>query len=639
MSNYIIDPNLGFANPTPGVDGGIGIAPTGQDYATLVSNALTAISAHTHTGAPTDGKQISSAGININANLSVNNNDLTNVNALRFTNNSGVLVSSFDVNEFYVVNGNVYFNNAGGTAVQITAGSSLNIAPSIYNLTYSTTSVSANLAILPSQTYSYFNVTSTPIIFTLPSANSVAPGTFYIIKDATGRAAVGNITVNISVGSGNTIDGSTSYIINVNYGCLILITDGISNWNVERIDAVSINGVSITSAANANTVLVGTSSTNAVWSQITDSYVASGAAINVSKLASGTAGQLLVNSATPTPAWVTASADATVSSTGAVAVVGIQSKTLPTLTPGSLQYDGTSMHWSPSLPTPQQIAQLHWHSINRTAKVAAVGIGPSDICFDGANLWVTNFSSNSMTKITAQTGAVAQTVTVGTSPFGCCYDGTNVWTANYGTLTVSKVVASSGTVTNYTIGSHAVNSVTFDGQYIWATSPGASSIIKLDPTSGGVLQTVTVGFGAYDSCFDGKNLWVTNSAVNNVTKILASNGSVVGTYAVGQTPYSICFDGAYVWVANNLDSTISKILASNGSVVGTYATGTNPTSICFDGTNIWVTSTGDNKTTKHLASTGAIITSIVVGTNPGAVCFDGANMWVANASSSTIEML
>jgi hypothetical protein len=61
------------------------------------------------------------------------------------------------------------------------------------------------------------NLPATPLI-----------GDLYQIKDKTGNAAANTITIN---GNGNNIDSSSSYLINANYGTVILVFNGTS-WSV-----------------------------------------------------------------------------------------------------------------------------------------------------------------------------------------------------------------------------------------------------------------------------------------------------------------------------------------------------------------------------------------------------------------------
>jgi DNA-binding beta-propeller fold protein YncE len=70
-----------------------------------------------------------------------------------------------------------------------------------------------------------------------------------------------------------------------------------------------------------------------------------------------------------------------------------------------------------------------------------VGSNPYGVAFDGSNIWVTNFGSNTVTKLLASGGALVGTYTVGSNPYGVAFDGTNIWVANDGDSTVTKIGA------------------------------------------------------------------------------------------------------------------------------------------------------------------------------------------------------
>jgi DNA-binding beta-propeller fold protein YncE len=63
---------------------------------------------------------------------------------------------------------------------------------------------------------------------------------------------------------------------------------------------------------------------------------------------------------------------------------------------------------------------------------------PQDLVYDGANIWVANTSSNTVTKLAASSGTVLGTFATGPSPDGVLFDGVNIWAANSGSNTISK---------------------------------------------------------------------------------------------------------------------------------------------------------------------------------------------------------
>jgi YVTN family beta-propeller protein len=82
---------------------------------------------------------------------------------------------------------------------------------------------------------------------------------------------------------------------------------------------------------------------------------------------------------------------------------------------------------------------LRWYPANQSEIQFATGSGPYYVAFDGANIWVTNPYSNSVTKLAASSGSVLGTFNVGSEPVGIAFDGANIWVANFNSNTVSKL--------------------------------------------------------------------------------------------------------------------------------------------------------------------------------------------------------
>lgn len=227
MANFIVDPYTGILVPTPGVD-------PGPDYAENVSNALTKLSSLTHTGASNlDGLQIPTAGIDIDEDLSAQNNNIIDLRSTRYEDQSTVLSGSGDVDCLYFKNGDAWINNGAGTPVQLTSGSLVNI---VVSDNYPSLTINSNHTINSIDPPVVFNcnTTSVSIILTLPLANSVAVGRFYLVKDGTGTSETHNITVNAA--GGDNIDGGSSFLIADNYTAIGLVSDGIGKWLLFQYD-------------------------------------------------------------------------------------------------------------------------------------------------------------------------------------------------------------------------------------------------------------------------------------------------------------------------------------------------------------------------------------------------------------------
>ena len=255
MTNYLITPAMGLVVPTPGLE-------PGPEYAIDISNDLITIDGHKHSGAPGDGYQLNSNALNINADVSWQNHNITNLRSDRFVSQGGPLTGSADLNALYVVNGNLYFNNSSGVPIEVTVGGG--VSPAGFTAYTIQIDNSANWTILSTDPYNVLEVlyTSTgAAIVNLPSSVTLAPGRFYLIKDAAGNAFNHNITINVAGSSGDTIEGQASYLINTNFGSVLLWTDALGSWfdvgNV--INLTGPNGLmSVGATSNLNIISGGT---------------------------------------------------------------------------------------------------------------------------------------------------------------------------------------------------------------------------------------------------------------------------------------------------------------------------------------------------------------------------------------------
>jgi hypothetical protein len=262
---------------------------------------------------------------------------------------------------------------------------------------------------------------------------------------------------------------------------------------------------------------------------------------------------------------------------------------------------------------------------------------PYAICFDGANIWVTNRYISTVTKLKVSDGTILGSYNVGKEPMGICFDGANIWVTNSGSNSVTKLRASDGA----TLGTYDTDTpwgICSDGNSIWIANRYSNTVSKLRASDGTVLGIYNVGSEPWGICSDGSSIWVSNWVSNNVTKLRASDGAILGTYDVGTQPTGICFAGSSVWVASWGSNNVTKLRASDGSTIGTYSVGSYSHYICFDDTNIWVANYGSNNVTKIRASDGRVMDTYDIST-PVGICFDGVNIWVTNYNGATVSKL
>jgi hypothetical protein len=267
--------------------------------------------------------------------------------------------------------------------------------------------------------------------------------------------------------------------------------------------------------------------------------------------------------------------------------------------------------------------------------LTTVGSVPQSVKSDGADLWVANFTSNTVSRVRASdgklletwTGAAAGTgvlaatglifVTGDTAPGGLyqidptqpvgavatltstlgdrsrgiSFDGARIWTANAGG-SVSIVTLNPTSVSTVTAGFSSPVGILYDGANMWVTDINSGNLFKLD-SNGAIIQTVTVGDNPFAPVFDGTNIWVPNAGSDTVTVVRASTGAVLATLSGNglNVPLTAAFDGERILVTNNLGSSVSLWRAADLSPLGSVSTGASstPTGACSDGLNFWIT--------------------------------------------------
>jgi hypothetical protein len=274
-----------------------------------------------------------------------------------------------------------------------------------------------------------------------------------------------------------------------------------------------------------------------------------------------------------------------------------------------------------------------------------VGTTPLFVGSDGANLWVANHDSGTVSQVDASTGKLLNTWTGATNCDGVLIAMGRVFVAGStdpGKLYMIDPTAPPGPVSEVTGSGLAgfPQGIAFDGGRIWTANTGSFgapqqlSIVTPGPTLPWSVTNISTGFSLlYGILFDGSNIWVTDAEDNTLKKLDAS-GAILQTVNVGTGPRFPVFDGTNIWVPNSGDSTVSVVRAATGAVVATLSgNGLNdPFQAAFDGQRILVTS-GINKLLLWKAADLTPIGNISTGggTHPTGACSDGTYFWVTLA--------
>jgi hypothetical protein len=198
----------------------------GPEWASALNEALELVDSHDHSSGK--GTKVTPAGIEINADLSLEEYRLTLAKSVQFDDQSATLTGASHASSVYSKSGNLYYTNGSGVAVQITDGSAIITAPaSTDNFEYEAFANSPTIA--DSDTVVVLGMDTTAVrTVTLPSVSAVTPGRLYVIVDVDGLSETNTLTV--AADGSDTILGASSLAINSNYSATFLVGDGVSKW-------------------------------------------------------------------------------------------------------------------------------------------------------------------------------------------------------------------------------------------------------------------------------------------------------------------------------------------------------------------------------------------------------------------------
>ncbi|MDH4263115.1 MAG: hypothetical protein OEV78_08750 [Spirochaetia bacterium] len=299
------------------------------------------------------------------------------------------------------------------------------------------------------------------------------------------------------------------------------------------------------------------------------------------------------------------------------------------------------------------------------------------ITSDGTNLYIVDYSNNSLRQAAIATATVSTLagncflssafgsadgtgcLASFTNPSGITTDGTNLYVADMANQTIRKVVIASGAVTTLA-GSAGLT----------GSADGTGSAARFNFPTG-----ITI---------DGTNLYVADMGNQTIRKVVISSGAVTtlagsagltgsadgtGSAARFWNPSGITTDGTNLYLTDYSNGTLRKIVIASGVVttlVGTAGTagsadGTGPAAsfsgpngITTDGINLYVADKLNSTIRKVVISSGAVttlagsagLTGSVDGTglaarffNPNGITTDGVSLFVTDTGNFTIRKI
>jgi hypothetical protein len=136
---------------------------------------------------------------------------------------------------------------------------------------------------------------------------------------------------------------------------------------------------------------------------------------------------------------------------------------------------------------------------------------PAGILYDGNFMWVTDAGDDMLKRLDPIDATVSLVVPVGDNPQSPVFDGANIWVPNRDSNSITVVRAATGAVLATLTGNGLAQpvAVAFDGERILITNQGDSRVSLWKATSLAPLGSVTTSAEPYAACSDGLNFWIT----------------------------------------------------------------------------------------------------------------------------------
>lgn len=197
------------------------------------------------------GPSVTPSRLNLNADVELNGNDLTEVRSVRFENQGSLFSASDDVGCLYFYNNNAYIRNSAGTNVQVTNGGSLASVPTSNNWTQQSYTTSQSITAALTWNEALVDTVAGNVTFTLDAASGFATGRYMVFTKTT----TDTNTIVFTPNGTDTINGvNSSFTLRGASSACILVKVSSTGWAIMGLQPPgTLNGATVPSGTSLTT--------------------------------------------------------------------------------------------------------------------------------------------------------------------------------------------------------------------------------------------------------------------------------------------------------------------------------------------------------------------------------------------------
>ena len=264
--------------------------------------------------------------------------------------------------------------------------------------------------------------------------------------------------------------------------------------------------------------------------------------------------------------------------------------------------------------------------------------GPDAIAADPARVWVANHGGNSVTELSAATGALIRVIAGQQfqldGPVAIAADASHVWVANATGNSLTEINAATGDLIRvisappYQL--NGPQAITADATHVWVINTTGNSLTEINAATGDLIRVISAPRyqlnGPQAITADATHVWVASGNSRTLTEINAVTGALIRVISLPDVPFAITANGAAVWLVINVGAKSADGSRPHGSVIEVSATGrlvrtlSSPQfadsdpggAVASAGNQVWVTdskfvSNGEGWVTELSPVTGALM--------------------------------
>jgi hypothetical protein len=178
------------------------------------------------------------------------------------------------------------------------------------------------------------------------------------------------------------------------------------------------------------------------------------------------------------------------------------------------------------------------------------------------------------------------------NPSDLAWDGKNLWMADWNAGWIYKLRPSDGSVRDSlkAPGFRPQGLAWADG-YLYVSDDLASRVYQVDPKKRRVVANYeTPGKGPMGLASDGETLWLADRVERTIYQLIPQDGTILNYYtSPHRDPRGLTFDGTYLWVSDRLKDEIYMIKPDDGMVIVVLKSpGPFPCGLAFGKDRLWV---------------------------------------------------